>query len=323
MNKNIFVTRLIPGESLQVLRDKGFSVDVFPKDRPIKRSELIRYLKRGKYGAVICLLNDKIDAQIFDSAPSVKLFANYASGFDNIEIKEASLRGIKISNAPTPHTSIAVAEHTFALVFALEKRLLEADRFVRNKKYKGWSPTNFIGSEISDKTLGLVGAGQIGACVAKIAKSFGMRVVYYDIKRNDVLGKVGEFVFCDKLDDLLKISDIVSIHTPLNDSTKHLINRQNIFLMKKGSILINTSRGAVVEESALVYALKSGIIKGAGLDVFEFEPEVSKDLLKMENIVLTPHIASATLETRDEMSNIVVQNILDFFEGRPPRNIVN
>lgn len=321
--KNIFLTRKIDDLGIKMLEEKGYLVDLNSKEEIPSNEEIMNSLSKKNYDAVVTLLTDKIDSKIYDAFPSIKLYVNYASGFDNLNLEEATQRGITIANAPAQLTGEAVAEHTLALILALAARIVEADQFVRDGKYNGWSPTNFIGTDVLGKTLGLIGAGRIGSRVGFYARGLGLKVLYYDVKRNEALEKECGGEFISSVEELLKNSDIVSIHVPLLDSTKHLINKERLDLMKKTSFLINTSRGPVVDEEALVNALKSGKISGAGLDVFEFEPKISPDLIKMQNVILTPHIASASIEARQEMSKLVAENIIDFFEGKIPKNKVN
>jgi len=323
MSKSIYITRAIPEIGIRMLRDKGYEVDVYAKDQPPTQQQVIRALRKKPYDAVLSLLTDRVDARVFDAAPTVKLYANYATGFDNIDIAEAKKRGITVTNAPADMSSEAVAEHAFALMLALAARIVEADEFVRRGKFTGFAPMNFIGTDILGKTLGLVGAGRIGNRVARYAKGFGLKILYTDVARNEQLEKECGAIYCSSLDELLPQADIVSLHVPLLDSTKHLINEARLRLMKPASLLVNTSRGPVVDEKALESALKRGVISGAGLDVFEFEPKISSGLRKLQNVILTPHIASASEAARNQMAEIAAQNIIDFFEGRVPRNSVS
>jgi glyoxylate reductase len=320
--KKIYITRKIPDIGIKILQDKGYSVDVYPKDKVMSQGELIRVLKKGSYEGVISLLTDKIDSKVFDAAPTVKVFANYATGFDNIDIVEAKKRGVAVANAPAPQTSESVAEHALALALALAARIVEADEFMRKGKYKGWDPMLFIGMDVLGKTFGIVGVGRIGGKVAHYAAGLGMKIVYTDVSRNKQIEKESAAVFCNSIDELLRKADIVSLHVPLLDSTRHLINEARLKMMKPTAFLVNTSRGPVVDEIALTKALKEKSIAGAALDVFEFEPKIAPGLAKLPNVILTPHIASASLQTRDEMSEMAANNIIDFFEGKPLRNSV-
>jgi lactate dehydrogenase-like 2-hydroxyacid dehydrogenase len=323
MSKLIFVTREIPEIGIKMLRDKGYEVDVNTREEiPVQR-QLISFLQRKKYDAVLCLLTDKIDAAVYDAAPTVKLYANYATGFDNIDIAEAKKRGIAVSNAPADLSAEAVAEHAVAMMFALGTRIVEADHFVRQGKYRGWEPMNFIGSDISGKTLGLVGAGHIGERVAYFCKGMDMKVIYYDVVRNERIEKECGAAYRGSPEEVLKEADVVSLHVPLLPTTHHLIDENRLKMMKPTAFLINTSRGPVVDELALEKALREKVIAGAALDVFEFEPAVTKSLFKLNNVILTPHIASASIEARDQMAEVAASNVIDFLEGKAPRNIVN
>lgn len=323
MTKRIFVTRKIPEKGINMLKDKGYAVDVYPKDKIVPKKDLIRNLKKGNYDAVLCLLTDKIDASLFDAVPSIKLYANYATGYDNMDIAEAKKRGITLTNAPADLSAEAVAEHTIALMLSLAARVVEADEFVRRGKYAGWSPMNFVNSDILGKTLGLVGVGRIGGRVAFYAKGLELKIMYTDIARNERIEQECNATYCNSLEELLEQADIVSLHTPLLPSTHHLINKRRLAKMKPTSLLVNTSRGPVVDEKALVQALEKKVIGGAALDVFEFEPKLSPGLAKLQNVILTPHTASASIEARNQMAEVAANNIIDFFEGRMPRNSVN
>ncbi len=319
----VFVTRKIPDVGLKMLCEKGHIVDVNPRDRMMSQKELIGTLKKGGYDAVLCLLTDKIDAAVFDAAPSVKIYANYASGFDNLDIAEAKKRGITVVNAPADLSTEAVAQFTVSLMFALATRIVEADDFVREGKYEGWAPMNFIGMGIAGKTLGLIGSGHIGIKVGMYASALGMKVIYTDVVRNEHVEKECGAQYFATPEEVLKQADVVSLHVPLLDSTKHLVNEARLKLMKPTAFLVNTSRGPVIDEQALVEALENKTIAGAALDVYEFEPKPVKGLTKLTNVILTPHIASASIEARNQMAEVAAQNIIDFLEGEKPANIVN
>lgn len=305
-----------------MLTAKGYEIDVNPEDKVLSHDELISALKAKEYDAVLSLLTDTIGSGVFDAVPTAKIFANYAVGFNNIDIVEAEKRGVVVTNTPGALTN-SVAEHTVALLLSLSTRTVEGDTYVRKGNYKGWDPMLLLGTELAGKTIGILGAGRIGFRVAHIlSRGFDMKLAYYDIKRNEEFEKDHDAVFCSTPEELLKISDVVSVHVPLLDSTKHLINTERLALMKKTAFLINTSRGPVVDENALVHALRNGVIAGAGLDVFEDEPRLAEGLTELANVVLTPHIASATVLARDEMSQLAAQNIIDFLEGGDPKNKV-
>lgn len=323
MNKKVFVTRKIPDVGINMLKAKGYEVDVYQKDKAIPQRKLIRILKKGGYDAVLCLLTDEIDSKVLSVVPSVKLYVNYASGFNNIDIATAKEKGVIVANSPADLASEAVAEHTIALMLALAARIVEADESVRRGYYKGWSPMNFIGTDILGKTLGLIGAGRIGERVACYSKGLGLKVLYYDVVRNERVEKECGATYCSSVEEILRQADVVSLHVPLLASTHHLINEARLDLMKPTSFLINTSRGAIVDERALEKILRQKNISGAALDVFEFEPKTVPGLVKLQNVILTPHIASASIEARNQMAEMAAQNIIDFFEGRVVKNIVN
>ena len=321
MPKKIFVTRNIPDKGLNMLKAKGYEIDISPKDRPLEKKELIKFLKKKPYDAVLSLLTDTIDGEVFDACPTAKIFANYAVGFNNINLADAKSRGIMITNTPGGLTD-TVAEHTFGLILALTSRIVEGDNYIKKGKYNGWDPMLLLGTDLEGKTLGILGTGHIGSRVAKIAKGFDMKIAYYDVKRNEELENSTGAQFPPTIEDVLKFADIISIHVPLIDSTRHLINADRLRMMKPTAYLVNTSRGPVIDEAALVEALEKKIIRGAGLDVFENEPKLARGLAKLSNVVLTPHIASATESTRQEMSFMAGNNIIEFLEGRVPPNAV-
>ncbi|MSR71442.1 MAG: D-glycerate dehydrogenase [Candidatus Taylorbacteria bacterium] len=313
----VYITRQIPEVGIKMLRDKGFEVDINPKDRPLTKKELIKALTKKPYEGVLTLLTDTIDADVMDACPRVKIFANYAIGFNNFNIEDAKKRGVILTNTPGGGAD-RVAEHTWALILALTCRIVEGDSYIRNGKYKGWDPMLLHGTKLAGKTLGIIGTGRIGADVAHKAKNgFGMSVVYYDIVRNEKLEQDFNAVFYPTVEEVLRVADVVSIHVPLTDATHHLMNEARFGLMKKTAYLVNTSRGPVIDENALVFALQNGLIAGAGIDVFEFEPKLAKGLAKLPNVVLTPHIASATDEARLDMATISAQNIINVLEGKP------
>lgn len=318
----VFVTRAIPEAGPNLLGAAGHTVIVSPKDGALTKSELVAALKAHNPDAVLCLLTDKIEGDVLDAAPQAKIFANYAVGFDNLDVKAATERGVTLTNTPGVLTD-SVAEHTVALIFAITKRIAEADRFTRAGKYTGWAPLLLLGSDLRGKTLGIVGGGRIGSRVLEImGRGVGMRCIYYDIKRSEELEKATGAEFCASAEEVLHEADVVSIHVPLLDSTRHLINADRLRTMKPTAYLINTSRGPIVDEAALVEALKNGTIRGAALDVYENEPTLAPGLAALDNVILTPHTASATEETRSKMSEIAAQNIIAFLNGEVPPNVV-
>ncbi len=319
----IFITRKIPEAGIKKLKSAGYEVEVNPEDRVLEKEELISFLKKGKYDAVLALLTDKLDAEVFEAAKdSVKIFANMAVGFDNVDIEAAQKAGVMVANTPGVLTD-TVAEHTFALMLAIAHRVSEGDRFSRAGKYHGWEPMMLLGTDVSKKTLGILGLGRIGSRVAHHAvKGFEMKVLYYDVKRNEDFEKEFGAAFRATPEEVLKEADFVSIHVPLLPETRHLINAKRLKMMKPAAYLINTSRGPVIDEKALAAALKNGVIKGAAIDVFENEPLIEPELLKLENIILTPHIASATEETRAKMAELAAENIILALAGKIPPNLI-
>jgi len=318
----IFITRRIPEVGIQLLKNAGHEVDISKKDGVLTKEELVSALKAKDYDAVLSLLTDTIDAEVFDAIPTAKIFANYAVGYNNIDIEEAKKRGIVITNTPGVLTE-TVAEHTVAMILAITQRIAEGDRFTRAGKYEGWAPLLLLGMNLKGKTLGVVGAGRIGSAVANTMKAgFGMEIIYFDIKKNEDFEKATGGEFRDSVEGVLKEVDVVTLHVPLLDSTRHLINKERLEMMKSSAYLINSSRGPVIDENALVETLRSKQIAGAALDVYENEPKLAEGLAELENVVLTPHIASATKETRDKMSEMVAQNIISFLGGETPPNQV-
>lgn len=319
--KKVLITERIPGKALDMLTTEGFEVHIGSEGGPLSKQELIQKLKENSYDAVLSLLTNKIDSEIFDAAPSIKIYANYAVGFDNIDIVEAKKRGIVVTNTPTPLVSEAVAEHTLALLFSLMMRITEGDSYVRKGSYKAWDPNLLIHPDMQGKVVGIVGAGHIGATVGRVLHhGFNCDVVYYDVKRNQYIEEDCKASYKESLEDLLKISDIVTLHVPLLPQTKHIMNSKTLMLMKRDAYLINTARGGVIDEKALAEVLSKGHLGGVALDVFEDEPHVFEGLLSFSNVLLTPHVASATVRVRDEMSRIAASNIIAVLKGEKAPN---
>jgi glyoxylate reductase len=317
--RTIAITRRIHERAGEVLKTAGFDVWVNPENRSLTLEELKRVVRQ--FDGMICLLSDRIDADVLASAERVRVIANYAVGYDNLDVETATKRGIALSNTPDVLTN-ATAELAWALLFAAARHVAAGDRFVREGRFHGWDPLLLLGHEVAGKTLGIVGAGRIGTAVAKRAVGFEMKILYTrksgPSSQMDALG--GRYV---SLEELLRESDFISIHTPLTPETHHLLNRENLRLVKPTAILVNTGRGPVIEEEALAEALAEGRLAAAGLDVYEFEPKVNERLLKLPNVVLLPHIGSATWEARSAMAELAAQNIVDYFEGRIPRTCLN
>ena len=318
----IFVSRKIPEVGITMLKEAGHDVTVSEKDGVLTKEELLNALGEKEYEAVLCLLTDTIDAEVFQASPKAKIFANYAVGYNNINVPEAHEAGVTVTNTPGVLTD-TVSEYAFSLMMTVTKRVAEGDRFTRAGKYVGWAPELLLGSDLKGKTLGILGAGRIGSGLAtRAANGLGMKVIYNDIKPNEMLEKDTGAVYKETTDDVLKEADVVSVHVPLLDATHHLINAERLAMMKPTAYLINTSRGPVIDEKALVEALKNKVISGAGLDVFEDEPALAPGLAELENVTITPHIASASIETRAKMSEMAAANIIAHLNGETPANVV-
>ena len=319
--QRIYITREIPEIGIHMLRTKGYEVTVGKEKEPLSQKDIIKILYKAEkkgvpYTILLTLLTDKIDKTVFDMAPSLKMVSNYAIGYDNIDIKEACKRGIMVTNTPGDYIG-SIAEHVVSMTLSLCNRIAEADHFVRKGRYKGWDPMLMIGHDVSEKTIGIVGAGRIGEKVAyTFNKGFGCKIVYFDQHANTNIENDCGATKLGTMDELIGQADIITLHVPLNDSTHHMVNEQFISKMKKDAFIINTSRGPVIDEKYLYQALKENRIAGAGLDVFEFEPKVTKGLTKLGNVILTPHIASASIKARNIMSTVAAQNIIDFVGGR-------
>ncbi|HXI31283.1 MAG TPA: D-glycerate dehydrogenase, partial [Vicinamibacterales bacterium] len=296
----ILVTRKLPSSVLDKLRAVA-AVDVYSGGGAMPPDEL-RARVAGSV-ALVSLLTDAIDRSVIDAAPDLKVIANVGVGFNNVDVSYANSRGIVVTNTPDVLTE-SVADFTWALILAITRRLAEGERLVRRGEWKGWALDLLLGTELRGKQLGLIGIGRIARAVAARAPAFGMKVAY--TSRRDVAFRDAESM---SLDRLLLTSDIVSLHLPLTDETRHLIDKRALTRMKRSAYLINTSRGPVVDEEALAWALQQHLLAGAALDVYEHEPAVHADLLKLENVLLVPHLASATTETRTAMADLAIANV--------------
>ncbi|OGM11796.1 hypothetical protein A2Z22_04470 [Candidatus Woesebacteria bacterium RBG_16_34_12] len=317
----IFVSRVIPGKALDRLTSSPHEVKISEFDRPMTPEE---FLERAKGSdAILSFLTDKIDGEVVEAiGPQLKIIANYAVGFDNIEVESVSKKGVVVTNTPSDEVNEAVAEHAWTLLLALARRVVEADESTKRGSYRGWEPAIFLGVNMTGKTLGIVGMGSIGSMVARRAKGWNLRVLYNKRSRDEQAEKELGVEFAD-LDKLYKESDFITLHVPLTDETRGMINKDAIYKMKKGVFLVNTARGPIIHEQDLVDALRDGHIGGVALDVFENEPNINPELITMENVVLTPHIASATWEARNKMGEQAVSAILDCLDGKKPENMVN
>ena len=314
-----YVTRPVFDDAVEKLR-REVDVELNAEDRILSKKELIERL-RDKDGA-LTLLTDAIDLEVLESAPKLKVVANFAVGFNNVAIDSATKMGVAVTNTPGVLTE-TTADFAWTLLMAAARRVVEADNFARAGKFKAWGPRMFLGYDVYGKTLGLIGLGRIGQAVARRAAGFNMHVVFYDSEPipEQVIKDLG--VIRMPLDELLRTSDFISLHVPLFPETHHLLNDRTFALMKPTCIVVNTSRGPVVDEKALVRALRDKKIAGAGLDVFEREPEIEAGLFELENAVIAPHIASASHETRLKMCMMAADNLLAVLKGVRPPNLVN
>jgi len=313
----IFVTRLLPEAALRRL-EEVFTVDLHRENSPVSRTRLLEAVQDAE--ALLCLLTDAIDREVLDAAPRLKCVSNYAVGYNNIDVDYATQRGIAVCNTPGVLTE-TTADLAWALLMDCARRIAESDRFVRAGKFAGWEPLLLLGHDVFGKTLGIVGMGRIGQAVARRAAGFNMRVLFYDPSAAlSTLPKDWENV---SLEELCQKSDFISVHAPLTPQTQHLIGAREFALMKPSAILINTARGPILDEAALVRALRENRIAGAGLDVYEQEPQIPAELLALDNVVLLPHIGSASIETRTKMGLLAAENAIAVIQGRTPPARVN
>ena len=315
MAKRIFISNTLPQESARLI-PPAYVVDFHDSEEPLERSEVLRRIK-GKDG-LICHIITTIDDELLGAgAPTLKVVANVAVGYNNVDVAAARRRGIVVTNTPDVLTE-TTADFAWALLMAAARRVIEADHYARSDQWKAWKWELLWGLDVHGKTLGVLGFGRIGRAVARRAIGFGMRVLYHDALRADAAAEGELRATYTDADTLLRESDFVTVHTPLSAETRHLVNEAALRTMKKTAILINAARGPIVEEAALVRALTEGWIAGAGLDVFEEEPKIHPGLLALRNVVLAPHIASATRETRVAMGSLAVRNCLAVLDGKPP-----
>lgn len=320
MSPNILVTQKIPGAAYPLLEAVG-TVDANREEGRIwSPLELLQRAPGHDY--LLCLVTDTVNAQVLEAcAPQLKLVANMAVGYNNIDVAAANRLGIVVTNTPGVLTD-TTADLAFGLLIATARRMGEAERFLRAGKFTGWSPLLLCGTDIHGATLGIIGAGRIGRAMAKRASGFDMKLLYYNRHRLSPEQEQQYALTYVPLDELLRQSDFVSLHAPYTQETHHLLGERELSLMKPSAMLINTARGPLVDEKALVHALQHGTIAAAGLDVFEHEPAVEGELLTMENVVLLPHIASASLKTRTRMATMASENIVAHIQGQQPPNVV-
>jgi len=311
--KKVYVTRYFEQDSIDFLR-QHFDVEVYEKDEPVPREIFLR--KISDADAVMSIPGDKVDAEAMDIGKNVKIFANVAVGYDNMDVAEANKRGVYVTNTPDV-LSDTTAELAFALMLGCARRIVDADQYTRDGLFKIWSTKKFLGYDIKGKTVGILGAGRIGKAFAKKCSGFDVKIVYNNRKRDPEFERDLNAEFAS-FEDLLKNSDFISVHTPLTKETHHLISDHEFDMMKKNAVIINTSRGPVIDEKALVRALKEKKIYGAGLDVYEKEPFFEEELKEFENVILLPHIGSGSFETRRKMAMLAAENIHEVLNGRKP-----
>jgi len=314
--KKVIVTCGLPGKALDKLSKKYKLYIHSSKEVAMGDEELRQRITTAD--AIITLLSNKIDKEMLDAAKNLKIVSNYAVGYNNIDIEACTERKIWVGHTPDVLTE-TTADFAFTLLMSAARKIVKADKYVRDGKFHGWFPELFMGADINHKTIGIVGMGRIGQAVAQRALGFNMDVIYYDAQ-----GDLGlDYAKSVDFDELVKTSDFISLHVPLLDSTHHLIGQSELENMKESAILINTSRGPVIDEKALAKALKDDVIAAAGLDVYENEPNVSSVLLGLDNVVLAPHIASSSKDTREKMTEVAVENVIRVLEGEKPLHSVN
>jgi glyoxylate reductase len=315
----VLVTGKLPQQAMDLL-EQYHEVTSNMTEQPMARQEIVSHIT-DKDG-MLCMITDKIDKELLAHAPRLRMIANFGVGFDHIDLAAATARGIRVSNTPGV-LSDATADLTFALILAVARRVIEGDRMTRAGRFKPWSPMAFLGTEVTGKTLGIVGLGEIGKALARRARGFDMPVLYHNRHRvPEEEERALRSTFVD-LTTLLARSDFVSLHVTLTEETRHLIGEAELKLMKPSTFLINVSRGPVVDEQALTVALRNKIIAGAGLDVYEQEPQLFPGLAELDNVVLLPHVGSATVETRTKMALLAAENLIAGLAGRRPRNCLN
>ncbi len=318
---NVFITRRVPQVGLELLQQAGFTVQVHDSDLPMERTALLEYLRTNTTQALLTTLSDKVNDELLDAAPDLKIVANFAVGYDNINLPACTKRNILVSNTPGV-LSEATADQTFALILAVARRVVEGHRVVAKNEWLGWAPLQLLGQDLTGRTLGIIGMGRIGREVAKRALGFDMKVIYFNRSRHPDAETKLAARYVD-LPTLLKESDVVSIHCPYSKETHHLIGENELQHMKPNAILVNTARGPIIHEAALVKALREKRLWGAGLDVFEFEPNVTEDLKAMPNVVLAPHLGSATEGTRDAMITLAAEAIVAVLNGTTVAHLLN
>jgi glyoxylate reductase len=317
--KTILITRKIPEAAEKILLREGFKIIVHKKSTPITRADLLKKSKNAD--AIISLLTETIDKELIDNLSRCKIIANYAVGYNNIDVEYAKSKGIIVTNTPGILTD-ATADLTMSLILACIRRIVEGDKYLRDGKFKTWEPQLLLGMELSGKTIGIIGAGRIGAAVAKRAKGFGLNIIYTN---RSIVKSLEKKLGAEKvtLNKLLKTSDIISVHVPLNKQTYHLLDKEKLSLIKKSAVIVNTARGEIIDEKILIGLLQRKHLLSAGLDVYENEPNVNKHFMNLPNVVLLPHIGSATVEARTKMAECCADNVVRVLKGNKALTPVN
>ncbi|MFQ9968195.1 MAG: 2-hydroxyacid dehydrogenase family protein [Peptoniphilus sp.] len=315
----LLITSNIPKKIYDDL-DKHFEIRYHDSNVPLSKEEIIEMIKGQD--ALLCPLSDKIDKEVIDAGDNLKIIANYGAGFDNIDIDYAREKGIVVTNAPAPASAVSTAELAFGLMLAAARKIVSGDKVTRAGEFYGWRPTFYLGSQLKGKTLGIIGLGNIGKNLAKRARAFEMKVVYYSRTRKEDFEKEFDIEYLDR-DEVIRSADFLSLHTAFVPDLRHMISKKELEMMKKSAILINASRGPIVDEDALADALIENVIAGAALDVYEFEPRVNDKLMDLDNVILAPHLGNATFEARLEMGENAKDNLIDFKNGKNPKNKVN
>jgi len=314
MAKNIFISNALPQEAVGLI-PKDFTLDYNDTDSPLSKTELVSRLK-GKDG-LVCHIISTIDDEVLAAVPTLRVVANVAVGYNNIDVAAAKRRGVTVTNTPDVLTE-TTADFAWTLLMATARRIVEADHYARSGRWTAWKWDLLWGADIHGKTLGIVGFGRIGRAVARRALGFRMRVLYHDAVKADAAVERELSATATDLETLLREADFVTLHTNLTPDTRHLIGERTLRLMRKSAVLVNAARGPIVDEAVLARALREGWIAGAGLDVFEEEPKIHPDLVPLQNVVLAPHIASASRDTRIAMATLAVRNCVAVLEGQPP-----
>ncbi len=316
--KKVFITAKLPGKSVEDLK-RDYYVEVFSEERSPTEEEILQGARDAH--ALVTMVTDRIDRTVIDSCPSLLIISNCGVGYENIDVDHATRRGIFVTNTPGVLTE-TTADLAWALIFSVARRIIEGDSFVREGRFVGWRPTLFLGVDVHGKTLGIYGMGRIGTAIARRAKGFDMRVIYHNRKRNEESEKESGATYVD-FPTLLRESDFVAIAAPLNEGSRGRFGLDEFRQMKRTAVLVNVGRGQIVKEKELALALEERIIWGAGLDVYEREPVVEEELLKLRHVVLLPHLGSASLETRERMASMAVESVVQTLSGEAPRNLVN